>query len=445
MEPALLAAYDRPVPRYTSYPTANQFAPAVGPVEHADWLRDLGEVSASLYVHVPFCRELCWYCACNTMAMNRPGTLDRYADALLAELERVAHQAPNLVLEGVQWGGGTPSQLGAERLVAVGRRIDRLFDRRSDAEISLEIDPRQCDRAIAEAIAAIGTTRVSLGVQDFDPDVQAAINRRQSVEDTAAALEHLRSVGVSRFNIDLVYGLPRQTLATLADTLDLSLELRPDRLAVFGYAHVPWMKPHQRLIDEASLPGGALRAEMASLVAERLAAAGYRRVGLDHYARPDDRLARAAEDGKLHRNFQGYVADRSAFVVGIGASAISSLPRGFTQNVADPASYMAAMAQGFVTARGIALTRDDRLRGDIIERMMCENAVDLDPLCRRHRVDRDAFLASIDLEALQRDGLLRRDGSRLQVTEAGRPFVRFICAAFDRHYSGAERRHSSGL
>jgi len=348
----------------------------------------------------------------------------------------------------VQWGGGTPGQLGAARLQAVGKRIAALFDRRCDAEVSLEIDPRHWDREMAVAAAAIGVTRVSLGVQDFDEGVQAAINRRQSFEDTADALDRLRAVGIRRVNIDLVYGLPRQTLGTLAATLDLALTLGPDRFAVFGYAHVPWMKPHQKLIDEATLPDDALRAAMSALVAERLVAAGYRRIGLDHYARPGDRLARAAADGTLHRNFQGYVADRAAFVAGIGASAISSLPRGFTQNAADPSRYMAAVtAGGFATARGIALTRDDRLRGAIIERLMCHNAVDLEALCREHRIDPKVFrsLVDPDLDRLERDGLIRRTDAQVTVTETGRPFVRFVCAAFDRHYVGAAGRHSRGL
>lgn len=448
MDRALLAAYDRPVPRYTSYPTAAQFAPSVGPQQHAEWLADLQGEAASLYVHVPFCRELCWYCACHTMAMSRSGSLDTYADALLRELDAVARAAPGLILAGVQWGGGTPSQLGGARLQAVGERIAQLFDRRCDGEVSLEIDPRHCDGEIVTAAAAIGVTRVSLGVQDFDEDVQAAINRRQSFSDTADAIDRLRKGGMGRINIDLVYGLPRQTLATLASTLDLALKLKPDRFAVFGYAHVPWMKPHQKLIDEASLPGVALRAAMSALVAERLVAAGYRRIGLDHYALPGDRLTRAAADGTLRRNFQGYVADPTAFVVGIGASAISSLPRGFTQNIADPARYLAtAQESGFATTRGIALTRDDRLRAAIIERVMCQGSVDLEALCREHRVDPEAFGASLDpdLDRLERDGLIRRVDARLVVTDSGQPFVRFVCAAFDRHYSAAEGRHSRGL
>jgi oxygen-independent coproporphyrinogen-3 oxidase len=309
----------------------------------------------------------------------------------------------------------------------------------------MEVDPRFFDRELASTAAAIGVTRASLGVQDFAPEVQAAINRRQSVEDTKAAIDCFKAAGVKRFNIDLVYGLPRQTLASLERTLELATSLLPDRFAVFGYAHVPWMKAHQKLIDPATLPDDPLRAEMADLVAARLLAAGYRRIGLDHYARPGDRLERASNDGTLHRNFQGYVADRTA-VVGVGASAISCLPRGFTQNVADAGQYMAAMAEkGVATARGRELTPDDHLRGTIIERLMCRGVADVEALCRAHRVDAEAFMAMIDLQVLESDGLVHRDGPSLVVTDIGRPLVRFICAAFDRHYTGQDGRHSRGL
>lgn len=447
MKPAMLTAYDRPVPRYTSYPTAAQFDAAVGPAQHADWLGDLNGAVASLYLHVPFCRELCWYCACHTMAMRRPGTLDTYADALAEELLRIRHAAPGLMIDAIQWGGGTPSQLGAARLRMIGRRIATLFDRRSDAETSFELDPRQCNGAIAEAVAEIGVTRISLGVQDFDPAVQQAINRIQSFETTASAIGMLRAEGIKRFNIDLVYGLPHQTLEGLGRTLDLALKLSPSRFAVFGYAHVPWMKPHQKLIDAASLPDAGLRASMAQLVTDRLVDAGYVRVGLDHYARRDDALVAAAQDGGLQRNFQGYVADNTPWIVGVGASAISSLPRGFSQNVADPAQYIAAIAGGgFATARGIGLTDDDRLRGTIIERLMCDSRVDIERECRRFHVDPEVFIASIEkLADLERDGLVAKVDGRLDVTEEGRPLVRFICAAFDRHFSGGAGRHSRGI
>ena len=381
------------------------------------------------------------------MAMRRPDTLDSYSDALAEELRLINQVAPGMVLDAIQWGGGTPGQLGATRLRRIGRRIVTLFERRSDAETSFELDPRHCNGPIAEAIAEIGVTRISLGVQDFDPAVQQAINRMQSFETTASAIGMLRAEGIRRFNIDLVYGLPHQSLESLERTLDLALQLSPSRFAVFGYAHVPWMKPHQKLISEAALPVGELRAAMAQRVTDRLVDAGYVRIGLDHYARPDDTLAVAARHGGLQRNFQGYVADKSPWVIGVGASAISNLPRGFSQNVTEPAQYLASMAQGgFATARGIGLTNDNRLRGTIIERLMCDNHVDLERECRRFHVDPAAFVVSIDqLPALERDGLIAKEDWRVDVTEEGRPLVRFICAAFDRHFTGEAGRHSRGI
>src|SRR5262245_29486990 len=294
-----VAAYDKPVPRYTSYPTAAQFDRSVGPAQHEAWLGDLNGDLAALYLHVPFCRQLCWYCACHTVAMRHEKTLDGYARALEAELDRVAGAAPQLIVGTIQWGGGTPSQLGPQRLVRVGRHIAARFARRSGSETSMEVDPRYCDDRLVETMAVLGVTRASLGVQDFDIDVQRAINRLQSADVTAAALRRLRAAGIRECNIDLVYGLPRQTPDRLSRTLDEALALAPDRFAVFGYAHVPWMKPRQKLIDLEALPDAPARAAMAELVGERLVGAGYRKIGLDHYARPGDALARAAEEGRL--------------------------------------------------------------------------------------------------------------------------------------------------
>ncbi len=447
MDARTVAAYDRPVPRYTSYPTAAQFGPSVGPAEHAAWLAGLGARPATFYLHVPFCRRLCFYCACNTVAMNRQESLEGYASALMRELELVSQAAPDVVVGAVQWGGGTPSQLGAARLVSVGRRLAALFDVRSGREMSMEADPRFCDEALADAMAALGVTRVSLGVQDFDVAVQQAINRLQSAEVTAAALQQLRRVGIRHFNIDLVYGLPRQTLETLSRTLDAAIALEPDRFAVFGYAHVPWMKPRQKLIDAATLPDATARAAMADLVEQRLVAAGYVKVGLDHYARRGDSLVRAASARALRRSFQGYVADESPWVVGIGASAISSLPQGYTQNAAQAAAYSQAVAQGgLATVRGIAWSETDRLRGDIINELMCHFEVDLADICRRHGTTPQPLLADVPcLPTLIGDGLATLDGTRLSVTERGRPLVRSVCAAFDRHYTGGEGRHARGI
>jgi oxygen-independent coproporphyrinogen-3 oxidase len=281
-------------------------------------------------------------------------------------------------------------------------------------------------------------------VQDFDEQVQAAINRPQSYEATAAALRLLREAGIKRSNIDLVYGLPRQTLDTLGRTLDQAIALAPDRFAVFAYAHVPWMKPHQKLIDAATLPDGPTRAAMARLVAEKLTQADYVSIGLDHYACAGDALARASSTGALRRTFQGYVADITPWVIGIGASAISSLPAGYSQNVVDVAAYMQALAAGrFATARGAALTEDDRLRSDLIGRLMCRYEADVDEVCKRHHTRTDTFLASLDrLAPMQQDGLVAFEGNRLKVTERGRPLLRAVCAAFDRYYTGGEGRHS---
>jgi oxygen-independent coproporphyrinogen-3 oxidase len=447
MDATTLATYDKAVPRYTSYPTAAQFDARVGPAEHAAWLRALGDAFATFYFHVPFCAQLCWYCACHTVAMNRAEPLDAYARAVTLELDRLAELAPGLIVGGVQWGGGTPSQLGARRLVGVARHLAARFNRRSGAEVSMEIDPRHCDDELVDAMTQIGVTRASLGVQDFDPMVQQAINRLQSAETTGAVIERLRGAGIRRINIDLVYGLPRQTLATLSRTLDAALALAPDRFAVFGYAHVPWMKPRQRLIEVAELPGSALRAEMAALVAERVSGAGYRRIGLDHFARPNDNLAKADAGGRLRRTFQGYVADDTPWVVGLGASAISSLPDGYAQNVAAADRYGAALESGsLATARGVALSDADRLRGEIIGKLMCLQAVDLAEVCRRHHVDPASFLAGIGaLPKLIEDGLVSREADMLHVTPRGQPLVRSVCAAFDGHFTPAAQQHSRAI
>jgi oxygen-independent coproporphyrinogen-3 oxidase len=309
---------------------------------------------------------------------------------------------PELIVGSIQWGGGTPSQLGTVNIAEVAKRLAARFDRRCGSETSMEVDPRFCDEALVATMRDIGVDRASLGVQDFDIGVQQAINRLQSVDDTAMAISRLRAAGIARINLDLVYGLPRQTLETLARTLDAALELAPDRFAVFAYAHVPWMKARQRLIDPMSLPTASDRAAMVDLVARRLADGGYVQVGLDHYARPSDSLATAAQHGRLRRSFQGYVVEDQPSVVGLGASAISSLPRGYTQNAPD--------------------------------------------VCRRHDVSTGPFLEGIRaLPALVEDGLVSRDGEKLHVTERGRPLVRFVCAAFDPHLKHVDGRHSRGI
>lgn len=448
MNEDLIRRLDRPVPRYTSYPTAAQFHAGVGAAHQSDWLGSQGGRALALYVHVPFCHSLCRYCACHTAVARDQAVLDRYAESVAREAELLRPALPaGIAWRARQWGGGTPTQIGAKAFLALSRRLDAHFPLDPGAEHSVEIDPRAFDAPLADALAEAGVTRASLGVQDFDPAVQAAIERRQDAALTAGAIALLRARGIARINLDLVYGLPRQSLASLAATLEAALALAPDRIAVFGYAHVPWMKPRQRLIDESTLPGAALRHAMASLVAERLEGAGFQRVGLDHYARPDDPLAAAARAGRVARSFQGYSDLPVEGTLGLGASAISSYPEGYAQNATATRDYLAAIAAGrLATARGVARDAEDRLRGAIIERLLCDFAVDLRPVCAEAGWPPAAFAELLPaLDGFAAEGLLRRDGWRIVMTPAGRPWVRSVAALFDRHHRPAEGRHARAV
>lgn len=448
MQTDLARRYDRPVPRYTSYPTAAQFHDAVGPEEQRRWLAQQGSRRLALYVHVPFCESLCWYCACHTAVARAPAVLQGYADAVALEAELVAAELPETLTWGArQWGGGTPTQLGPQAFLRLSRRLDRLFPLPAGAEHSVELDPRAFGPDLADALAAAGVTRASLGVQDFDPAVQAAINRYQDAATTDRAIDLLRQRGIRRINLDLVYGLPRQTLESLDRTLDAALALAPDRIAVFGYAHVPWMKPQQKLIDATTLPDAPLRHAMASLVAGRLPDAGFRRVGLDHYARPDDPLAAAAESGLVSRSFQGYSDLPVQGTLGLGASAISCYPEGFAQNAVSTRDYLAAIRAGqLATRRGVARSDEDRLRGRIIERLLCDLQVDLPEelaSCGRDAADVRSLLP--DLSGFEADGLVECDGRRIAMTERGRPWVRSVAALFDAYHRPDSGRHARAV
>ncbi|MEX2629568.1 MAG: oxygen-independent coproporphyrinogen III oxidase [Tistlia sp.] len=440
MEPALLARYDRAVPRYTSYPTAPHFHGGVEAAHYARWLSELPEgAPLSLYLHIPFCDSLCWFCGCNTRVVREHKPIAAYLDLLARELDLVAARLPGrFAVSHLHLGGGSPSLLRPAEIDSLMAAIWRRFDRAPGAEVSVEIDPRDLEPAVVEAFAAAGITRASLGVQDFAPRVQKAINRLQSFECTAAAVESLRAAGIAAVNLDLLYGLPHQDLASLSETVRLALELAPDRLALFGYAHVPWMKKHQRLIPEAALPDGPARWAQAEAAAAQLVAAGYRRIGLDHFARPEDSLALAQAAGRLRRNFQGYTTDEAPVLLGLGASSIGSLPQGYLQNAPDLPTYRkAVLADRLPVVRGIALSDDDRARRAVIERLMCDFAVTL---------DREAYAAELAaLRGHAADGLVELDGGRLRVTECGRPLVRSVAAVFDRYLAPGEGRHSRAV
>ena len=440
-----LALADSKVPRYTSYPTAAQFTPAVGAIETADWLAAVDpDRPISLYVHIPFCRQLCWYCGCNTSVTRRTAPIARYLATLRREVEMVARLLPGrMQVSHLHFGGGTPSILGAEDFRGLAALLREHFAFRPEAEVAIELDPRGLDATRIAALAGSGVTRVSLGIQDLDPDVQSAINRIQPLDLVSRQVAALRDAGLGRISMDLIYGLPRQTTDTIRRTVEAVAGLVPDRVSLFGYAHVPWMKSHQRLLEPAGLPGAAARLALCDAATAALGDAGYESVGIDHFARPDDDLARAARVGRMRRNFQGYTTDDAACLIGFGASAIGSFAQGLVQNATRTDDWSAAIDGGRLsTSRGVRVDATDRRRARIIERLMCDFAVDLAQDIARDPAIRD-ILGGI--EDLARLGIARVDGTRLAVPSDARPFARIVAARFDRYLAPAATRHAAAV
>lgn len=443
--PGLLLA-EQAVPRYTSYPTAPHFTPAVDARTYDRWLAALTpEATLSLYLHVPFCRQLCHYCGCHTKAVLRPEPVAAYAARLIEEIRLVSARCGSRRVARIHWGGGTPGMLGEDTLCRIVEEIEARFDLSGLVEHAIELDPRYVSPWSARALAGIGVSRASLGVQELSADVQAAIGRIQPFELVRHATDCLREAGIVQINVDLMYGLPRQSTADVCRTATLVAALAPQRIALFGYAHVPWFKPHQRLIDERALPGAGARLEQAEAARGTLASLGYRPVGIDHFALPADELAVAAGAGRLRRNFQGYTTDASEALIGFGASAIGHMPQGYVQNARDLAGYSRAIEAGVpAVVKGVALDPDDRVRARIIEELMCAFSVDLD------RIAMDGggtavFDGSEEIAALgklQSQGLVTIDGRRITVTESGRPFARIVAAAFDAYLARQQARHS---
>lgn len=436
IRPDVFARYaEMRVPRYTSYPTAPNFSAAVDSIEYRSWLKALPETStASLYLHVPFCRQMCWYCGCHTSVSRRQAPVSRYVDSLIEEIALVASQIGFRPTVGhIHWGGGSPTLLTAADIDRLDRAIRDRFLIAPEAEIAVEVDPRTLTEPVAEAFARSGVNRASVGVQSFDPIVQLAINRLQSFQTTATAVAMLRKAGIAAINFDLIYGLPNQSVQSCLDTVERALILRPDRLAVFGYAHVPSFKPHQRKIDESALPDASERREQEQAIGDSLVASGYVRIGLDHFTLPGDSLALAADAGALHRNFQGYTVDSCETLIGIGASAIGRLPQGFVQNATRIPDYQRRIAEGeLAVVRGCRIDDDDRRRATVIEQLMCNYRADMGPL-------------EIPLDALESDGLIRRYGKRIEVREDARPLVRAVAAAFDAYLPQSTARHVTAV
>ncbi len=445
MLPNLLKHLDRRIPRYTSYPTAAQFGPAIDAHACTHWLATLPATAAvSVYVHVPFCAELCLYCGCHTTVARRYAPVEAYAELLVREIALVGGILGGRAATHLHWGGGTPTILAPHDFRRVMAALRTNFSFAPGAELAIEIDPRTLTQDYVAVLAEAGITRASLGVQDFNPRVQAAVNRVQSFEQTARVADWLRAAGIGSINIDLMYGLPHQSVASVETTVRRALALDADRVVLFGYAHVPWMKRHQRLIPEQALPDSSQRFAQSRAAAQVLIDAGYEPVGLDHFAKSGDLLVQRQRAGRLHRNFQGYTTDESGALIGFGASAIGTLPDGYVQNAPSAVAYRAAIVAGrLATARGCALTVDDRLRRDLIERLMCDLNVDLAERCAAHNGTADRFAAELaELDALANDGLVERAGYEISIPERARPFVRTVCAVFDAYIADGDMRFS---
>lgn len=428
---------ETPVPRYTSYPTAAEFGEQVGPRDMAAALDGVGgEDELSLYLHIPYCGQICWYCGCTTGAANRSHRLAAYLDALGEEIDLVARRLDGRGrIARIAFGGGSPNAIGATDFV---RLIDRIVTqlRAAGAVISVELDPRGLSPRWIGAMAAVGVTRASLGVQTLAPEVQRAIGRVQPVALIAAAVERLRAAGIGSLNMDLMYGLPGQGLAELEETLAGVAAMAPERIALFGYAHVPHLIPRQRRIDAAKLPDASLRFRQAELGHRFLAERGYQTIGFDHFALPTDAIAEAARTGMLRRNFQGFTEDRSDRLVGLGASAISSFPDLLVQNEKNAGRYRMMLSAGRLpAARGIVRDADDRLRAGIIEALLCRGEADTTGL----RLDEVRH----GLRPFCERGLVAIEGTRVRLLRDALPYARAIAATFDAYRRQPQPRRFS--
>ncbi len=444
---ARLGLFDARVPRYTSYPTAPQFSDSVSPKVFGHWLDQIAPGSRiSLYLHVPFCRRLCWFCACRTQGTSSLDPVLAYVEELKAELRLLQRRLPEgVTLSRLHWGGGTPTLLPPEAMRDLATAIFDVVPLGTDAEFSVEIDPNEIDGPRLDALAAAGMNRASIGVQDFDPEIQATIGREQSYDLTRDAVEAIRARGVASLNADILYGLPHQSEARMADSVQKLLSLSPDRVALYGYAHVPWMARRQQLIPADALPRPEERLRLFDTAQRLFEWDGYQSIGIDHFARPEDGLAVAQKQGTLRRNFQGYTDDAAQVLVGLGASSISRFPQGFAQMNGATSAWMKAVRAGtFATKRGHVFSADDKMRARIIEALMCDFTVNSAEITRDHPISRAALDAMFAPVAEKFDGFLRHDAQGLTILEAGRPLTRMIATHFDG-YAMAKTGHSSAI
>ncbi|MFN4099885.1 MAG: oxygen-independent coproporphyrinogen III oxidase [Pararhodobacter sp.] len=444
---ARLGLFDARVPRYTSYPTSPQFTDTVDPAVFRQWVGQIPPGSPiSLYLHVPFCRRLCWFCACRTQGTSSDTPVIAYVETLKAELKLLQAVLPEgVTLSRLHWGGGTPTLLPAAQMRELAAAVFDVVPLGRGAEFSVEIDPNEIDDARLDALAEAGMNRASIGVQDFDPEIQAIIGRDQSYELTRKAVEMIRARGVHSLNADILFGLPHQTRARLSDSVQKLLSLSPDRVALYGYAHVPWMARRQQLIPSDALPRPEERLALFETAQALFDWDGYVDIGIDHFARPGDGLALAAKNGTLRRNFQGYTDDTSGVLIGLGASSISKFPQGYAQMNAATSGWTRAVRDGeFAIHRGHAFRGEDRLRARIIEALMCDFTVHTGALMHDFGVSRarvDALFAPV---AERFGDFVLHDAAGLMIPPAGRPLTRMIATHFDE-YAMAKTGHSSAI
>ena len=442
-----LGLFDARVPRYTSYPTAPQFGGGVAAADFAAWIRAIpANTEISLYVHVPFCRRLCWFCACRTQGTVSDDPVRAYAKVLKAEIALLrAHLAPGIKLAKLHWGGGTPTMLAPDLIHDLAAQIFDVAPLAEGGTFSVEIDPMEIDTPRLDALVAAGLNRASIGVQDFDPEIQAAIGREQPYATTLEVAEMIRARGVPSLNADILYGLPHQTPIRIADSVRKLLALSPDRVALYGYAHVPWMSRRQQMIPSDALPTPEERLELFETARALFLADGYAEIGIDHFAKPTDSMAQAAKAGRLRRNFQGYTDDTSPILIGLGASSISRFPQGYAQNAPGTAAHTKAIRAGqFSTERGHTFAGEDTLRGRLIEALMCDFHINRAEILRDFPVTPERLDALLRHTADAFPQMVELDATGLTLPEPSRPLTRMVARMFDA-YDHSRAKHSAAV
>ena len=446
----LIRRYDTAGPRYTSYPTANQFSAAFNRNDYTNQaqLSNQAQGPLSLYLHIPFCDTICFYCGCNKIVTKNRDRAQPYLDRLYREIElQAALFDPGRTVDQLHWGGGTPTFISPEQMRQLMQMTRDHFQLHHDdqGEYSIEIDPREADAQTIGLLRELGFNRISLGVQDFNPQVQQAVNRIQSVAQTEAVMRAAREQGFHSISVDLIYGLPHQTVASFHDTLQTVLALAPDRLSVFNYAHLPELFKTQRQINAEDLPSPPTKLAILQDCIETLTQAGYVYIGMDHFAKPDDELARAQANQSLYRNFQGYSTHAECDLIGLGLTSIGMVHDCYSQNQRSMDEYTAAIDNGMLPVmRGMVLNADDKLRREVITQLICHFRLSITAIEQRHHIDFKDYFASAypQLQVMQDDGLVAFDNERIEVTAKGSLLIRNICMLFDKYLQPSQQRYS---